>query len=357
MGRIVLFYITSTTRIMFKYFEITKKRAFSSNEKTKYVITGAQGFLGSWIIKRLLLQKNVEIVGLDVMSRPTIIKQICTKKELEKIDIVPVNITNFDNLLEFFKNYKPNYVIHLAGAQVPTCKEKPAFGALINVVGTANVFEASRLQNTVKTIVYASSAAVCGSSEDYINTEVKDNDFHKPRTLYGIYKQSTEGIAKIFWQDHKISSVGIRPLVCYGVGREFGISSDPTKAIKSAIMGRKMNIGFKGPTVFNFAQDIADIFIQASVAVENIPNAYACNLSHCSSTVEDFVEYIYDLMPKSKDYISIDSQAQKLPFPIKFSQDNLDLLLSNEIPKTDLKRGIEETIELYKQLKLESSLM
>lgn len=342
---------------MFKYFKIIKKRTFSSNKKVKYVVTGAQGFLGSWIIKRLLLQKDAEIVGLDVMSRPTIIKQICTKKELEKIDIVPVNITNFDNLLDFFKKYNPNYVIHLAGAQVPTCKDRPAFGALINVVGTANVFEASRLQNSVRTIVYASSAAVCGSSEDYNHTMIKDDDFHNPRTLYGIYKQTTEGIAKIFWQDHGISSVGIRPLVCYGVGREFGISSDPTRAIKSAIMGHKMNVGFKGPTVFNFAQDIADIFIKTSVAVEKIPNAYACNLSHCSSTVENFVEYIYDLLPKSKDYISIDPQANELPFPTKFSQNNLDLLLANEIPKTELKRGIEETIELYKRLKLENSLM
>jgi len=293
---------------------------------------------------------------LDVASKPTILKQICTKKELEKIDTMPINITNFDNLLDFFKNYQPNYVIHLAGAQVPTCKERPAFGALINVVGTANVFEASRLQSTVKTIVYASSAAVCGSSEDYTQIRVGDNDFHKPRTLYGVYKQTTEGIAKIFWQEHKIPSVGIRPLVCYGVGREFGISSDPTKAIKSAIIGRKMNIGFKGPTVFNFAQDIADIFIQSCIAVENVPDAYACNLSHCSSTVEDFVEYIYDLVPNSKDYISIDPKANQLPFPIKFKQDNLDLLLSNRIPKTELMNGIEQTIKLYKQLKSENHL-
>jgi len=96
---------------MLGYLKITKKRTFSSSKKVKYVITGAQGFLGSWIIKRLLLQKNAKIVGLDVMSRPTIMKQICTKKELEKIDIMPVNITNFDNLLDFFKKYKPNYVL------------------------------------------------------------------------------------------------------------------------------------------------------------------------------------------------------------------------------------------------------
>jgi nucleoside-diphosphate-sugar epimerase len=159
----------------------------------------------------------------------------------------------------------------------------------------------------------------------------------------------------MFWQDHRIPSSGIRPLVCYGVGREFGISSDPTKAIKSAILGRKMKIGFKGPTVFNFAQDIADIFIQCCVAVENIPNAYACNLSHCSSTVENFVECIQDLVPNSKDYISIDSQATKLPFPMKFSQDNLNLLLS-KIPKTNLLHGIEETIKMYKQLKSENCL-
>lgn len=341
---------------MINYLKVVKKRTYLPIQKDKYVITGAQGFLGSWIIKRLLLQKHVEIVGLDVTSKPTILNQICTKDELERIKIISTNITNFDNLLDFFNDYKPNYVLHLAGAQVPTCKERPAFGALINVVGTANIFEVARLQNSVKTIVYASSAAVCGPSTDYSQRPVNDNDFHKPRTIYGIYKQSTEGIAKMFWQDNKIPSVGIRPLVCYGVGRELGISSDPTKAIKSAILGHRMSIGFKGATVFNFAQDIADIFIRSCLAVENTPNAYACNISHCASTVENFVDYIYDLIPKSRHYITIDPRAINLPFPTKFKQNNLDLLLPNYIPNTELKCGIKKTIRLFEKLESEGRL-
>lgn len=340
----------------YKLLSTLNKRKYVIKKNKKYLITGAQGFLGSWIIKRLLLQENVEIVGLDVTSKPTILKQICTEDELKKIQIKPINITNFDNLLNFFQQYEPNYILHLAGAQVPTCKERPAFGALINVVGTANIFEAARMQNSIKSIVYASSAAVCGPPEDYSQIEVNDDDFHKPRTLYGIYKQSTEGIARIFWQDYNIPSAGIRPLVCYGVGREFGISSDPTKAIKSAILGYKMKIGFKGSTVFNFSQDIADIFIQACTSVENLPNAYRCNISHCTDTVEKFVEFIHELIPESKDRILIDPHAINLPFPTTFTQNNLDTLLPHTIPKTDLKVGIQQTIKLFKKLESEGCL-
>ena len=56
-------------------------------------------------------------------------------------------------------------MIHLAGLQVPTCKADPVTGALVNVAGTLNVFEAAKTIG-IKRVVYASSAAVYGMNDD-----------------------------------------------------------------------------------------------------------------------------------------------------------------------------------------------
>lgn len=88
-----------------------------------------------------------------------------------------------------------------------------------------------------------------------------DDTYHKPRTIYGVFKLCDEGCARIYAQDHGIPSVGLRPFTCYGVGREIGLTSGPTKAIKSAVLGRPYDIAFSGNTGFSYVGDIARTFI------------------------------------------------------------------------------------------------
>lgn len=78
----------------------------------------------------------------------------------------------------------------------------------------------------------------------------------------GVYKLANEGNARIYWQDHQIPSVGLRPLTVYGVGREVGMTSSPTKAIKAMLSGASYSVPFNGPTSWNYIEDIADIFIR-----------------------------------------------------------------------------------------------
>ena len=61
-----------------------------------------------------------------------------------------------------------------------------------------------------------------GPPEDYPAEDLplKDDYYHKTRTLYGVFKIANEGTARLYYQEHKISSVGLRPLTCFGVGKE-----------------------------------------------------------------------------------------------------------------------------------------
>ena len=58
----------------------------------------------------------------------------------------------------------------------------------------------------------------------------------------------------------------MRPLTVYGVGRDFGITSDPTKAMKAAVVGRPFHIRFGGRTDFQYVADTADVFIRAATS-------------------------------------------------------------------------------------------
>ena len=189
----------------------------------RYLITGAQGFFGAWIIKNLLDDEHVaspsDIIAADINPNDGIFSQILSPSQISQLRREYFDITNFDKLQSVFNKYAPNYVIHLAGLQIPTCRAKPILGGTVNVIGTLNVFECVKQYNDnhqhskIKSIVYASSAGICGKKEDYLpSTSVDDDDVHIPRTHYGVFKLCNEGNARIYFQDHGIASVGLRPL-------------------------------------------------------------------------------------------------------------------------------------------------
>ena len=82
-----------------------------------------------------------------------------------------------------------------------------------------------------------------------------------PSTHYGVFKCCNEGNARIYFQDYGISSVGLRPWTVYGVGRDLGMTSEPTKAIKAVLLGRPYHISFGGWSDFQYVDDVAKAFV------------------------------------------------------------------------------------------------
>ena len=121
---------------------------------------------------------------------------------------------------------------------MPVCQAQPVLGGLIDVVGTLNVFEAARDAGRPVRMVYASSSAVWGPEEAYGSGKLTEEDPLKPATHYGIFKQANEGNARVFFETNGISSVGLRPWTVYGVGRDRGLTADPTLAMKAVALGQ-----------------------------------------------------------------------------------------------------------------------
>src|SRR5919106_237010 len=244
-----------------------------------YFITGAQGCIGSWIVKALT-ERGDKVVVFDRSDDSRRLAAIMEPGDLAKIRFIRGDITDANAVVTAFRDSEAMRVIHLAGLQVPTCKADPVAGALVNVIGTLNVFEAARTAGL--------TGVVYGRNDD--DLVLDETAACEPTTHYGVFKRANEGNARVYFLDHGLSSVGLRPLTVYGVNRDAGLTSDPTKAMKAAVLGRPFHIRFGGATDFQYVADTAAAFI--ACADDAPEGAHVFNLHGETVTVERIANLI-----------------------------------------------------------------
>jgi len=296
-----------------------------------------------------------QVVVIDVKEDDSLVRQVLTPQQLSGLRRVYADITDTDTVVKLALELKPNIIVHLAGLQIPTCRANPVLGAKVNVIGTLNMFEAARLlkekHNHRCNVIYASSSAVTGSPEDYANQTgpIPDDASHKPMTHYGVFKTANEGNARVYWAEHKIPSVGLRPFTVYGVGREIGLTSGPTKALKATILGRESyTIQFTGDLCVSFVEDIASNFIGCGRA--RIDNAYALNIKGDVISVDEWIRLCEEAVPEAKGRVK--KSGNPLPYPVHFLETGLEHVLQQKpVPTTSPREGIRKTAEHFRRLK------
>jgi nucleoside-diphosphate-sugar epimerase len=312
-----------------------------------YLVTGAHGFIGAWVVKRLLAS-NFDVVIFDRSADPHRLRLIMDDDEIARARFIEGDITDGDLVSRIVEQREITRIIHLAGLQVPACRANPRLGAMVNVIGTINVFEAAKNSGgRVKRIAYASSAAVFGQSDEAV-TEAQAGGMN---THYGAFKRCNEDNARVYFLDHGVNSVGLRPLTVYGVGRDTGVTSDPTKAMKAAVVGRRFHIRFGGKTDFLYVADCADAFIRAAAA--ELEGAHVFNSHGETVEVAAVVEEIEKLVPSARGLITVDPAPLALPPEL---DDTAIVEALGDIPHTSLAQGTKETVERFAQLQWEGRL-
>ena len=306
-----------------------------------YFITGAFGCIGSWTAYHLV-KSGKNVVAFDIVDTGHRLDYLLTPDEQSAITVVKGDLSDFDQVKWALDTHNITHIIHLAALQVPFCRNDPVRGAQVNVVGTVNVFEAAR-QLGIKHLTYASSIAIYGTPDDYPPGPIQHDAAPSPRTLYGVYKVANEGTANIYWQDHQLSSIALRPYTIYGVGRDQGLTSDPTKAMLAAAIGRNFNINFGGEIQFQLASDVAQQFIHAAETPAD--GAYAFNLSGETVTIPQVIDYIKAIKPDAH----LTFTDQPLPFPDTFD-DTAIKQHTDQIYNTPLTDGITQTITMFERL-------
>lgn len=314
-----------------------------------YLVTGAHGFIGAWVVKRLL-DDEARVVIFDKSADPHRLRLIMNEDEIARLTFIAGDITDSAFVTGLVEQQQITHIIHLAGVQVPVCRANPPLGAMVNVVGTVNVFEAARnAGGRVARVVYASSAAVFGEAEE--GRAVSEGEAGAMTTHYGAFKRCNEDNARVYFLDNGLSSVGLRPLTVYGVGRDFGMTSDPTKAMKAAVVGRPFHIRFGGKTDFLYVADCADAFIRA--AQTDLTGAHVFNLHGETVPVAAVVREIEQLVPAAQGTITFTDAPIAMPSTL---DDAAIVAALGDVPHTSLAAGVRATIERFKQLQREDRL-
>ena len=299
------------------------------------LITGAGGCIGAWTTA-MLLKANIEVIAFDLTSNKRRPELLINHEKLSKVPWVEGDISNTETVISTIEKYKPESIIHLAALQVPFCAADPTTGAKVNVVGTVNIMEAAR-QNSIKRIAHASSMAA--------HSFIPGSDSLK--TLYGAYKMCDEQISEVYWQDHKVPSVCLRPAIVNGVGRDQGMTSKQTVAMLAAALGEPYDIPYTGYVSHLSAAEVASAFIH-SVSYEG-DGAFVFDIFGESVNINDTIKMINEIKPNA----NITSSGSEMPFPSKLS----DIPLRKHLKKRISDYGsintmtmISETIEAFEVL-------
>jgi nucleoside-diphosphate-sugar epimerase len=294
-------------------------------------ITGATGFLGSWIISRLV-DRGIRVVATDVSDDHRRLALLKPELPAGLVDFRICDVTDAAALEELIGDTRPTGIIHLAALQIPQCREMPARAAAINIGGHINVLEAARKAG-IERIIYTSSIAAKPRGPE-----------NAPSNLYGVFKKTDEEIARIYWQDHRVPSLGLRPYVVYGVGRDDGETSAITRAIEAAALGRDYEIPFTTRSCFQYAGDVANVFAKAVTA--SWSGALLSDVTDTVHSTDDVLAAIRAVVPGAR--VSCADQVRVSPCE-GFDTSALRQVIGEirELPLTD---GIRETVSLYRQI-------
>ncbi|HEY6570644.1 MAG TPA: NAD(P)-dependent oxidoreductase [Candidatus Limnocylindrales bacterium] len=311
----------------------------------RFLVTGSAGCLGAWVV-RALLDEDVPVVALDLDDDPRRMRLLATEEELGKVDRVKGDVTDLALIDDLVVGRRITHIVHCAALQVPFVRARPALGSHVNVTGTIAIMEAAAAHpEQVRGVAYASAGGVFGLPAQYPDGLVRDDSPQAPATLYGVFKQANEGTARIYFNERGLSSVGLRPWVVYGPGRDQGMTSGTTVAMLAAAAGVPYRIPYGGEALFQFAPDVARAFVAAARADLTGANAY--NLGGETAPVARVVDVIEEALPRSRGLITHDDVP--LPAVARVDASGFGRFV-DPAPFTGLPEGVGRSIELFTDL-------
>ncbi len=314
----------------------------------KYLVTGAAGFVGSYVTKKLLKEGN-EVVGLDNLNNYYDIRlkemRLSSLKDFPSFRFKKINIADQKEMRILFEEEKFDIVIHLAAqAGVRYSLKKPFDYVESNLVGMVSILESCRLTK-VKHLVYASSSSVYGKNKKVPFSENDVTD--EPASLYAATKKSNELLAFSYSSLYKIPSTGLRFFTVYGpAGRPDMAPWLFTEAILNAQKIKVFNHG-EMQRDFTYIDDIVEgVFRVLSMpSKDNIPHRILNIGNNKPIKLEYFIQVIENACGKKAVKEFVDMQPGDVPVTYADTQ-ALEKLVGYK-PKVSIEEGMENFVQWF----------
>jgi UDP-glucose 4-epimerase len=175
----------------------------------KILVTGATGFIGSFIVSELL-KRGDDVLVFDIKPAP----ESTTEHQNKEIIWSEGDIRDYDQVWDSVSTHKPEVIINMAGLLQFGCMEDPRMAIEVNVVGFSNILEAART-NQVRRVVTASSAAVYGGRQE---PPLETSMISPGVTLYGGTKFLNEILSRQYKEKYGLEVTNLRYYGVYGPG-------------------------------------------------------------------------------------------------------------------------------------------
>ena len=324
----------------------------------KILVTGAAGFVGSHILKKLR-ELGPDVYGIDNFSPYYSVEyKYLRLKSLglsRDSDVLKCDISDFGKLDQLISSIRPEYIIHLAAqAGVRLSLKDSSSYISANVAGFQNIVRSS-VENGVKGIVYASSSSVYGDSTPTPYQEASIS--LRPKSLYGVTKLSNELFAEIQSKSSNLCFRGLRYFTVYG---PWGRPDMAYFRIAAAALGQGKFTLFGDGTIkrdFTYIDDV----------VENTIALFR-DLTRQGEKFNDIVNiggsrplemnYLIDLILKrgSHQLDLVRVEESKLDSRITMADNSYLKSILGELKFTELEKGIENLMEWARQEKIKPSL-
>ncbi|GKX35169.1 MAG: nucleoside-diphosphate sugar epimerase [Rhizobiaceae bacterium MnEN-MB40S] len=282
------------------------------------LVTGGNGFLGRAISGRMI-DAGETVISLDLAPTTAPVAGVIQETG---------NIMDVEAIHAMAKRHGVRAIVHLAAMVIPACRADPAKGAEVNVIGHINMLEVARRLG-VRRFLYTSSVAA-----------KPREPFDSPVNLYGAYKRCCEDISRIWYLDHETPSIGLRPNVVYGPGREIGETAAITLAVKAAARGERFDMPFAGAMCFQYVDEVVDVMWRCLTLKP--AGAYVSDLTIEPQTIDDVIAAIMKVSPAAK----IIPSEEIRPAPPQLDNAVLRTLIG-EWPTVSLEEGVRRTHAHY----------
>lgn len=311
----------------------------------KILLTGGAGFIGTQLCNKL--HSNNEILIYDSLYRNSI-----KKTELlsyENVNLVEGDILDVNSLIKVVNEFKPNIVIHLAAiAGIDTVIKNPLKTMKVNMIGTYNILEAIK-GIEIQRFIDISTSEVFGSYAYKVGEKNTTNlaPVGEARWTYSVSKLAGEHLAHSYYKEYGIPVVTVRPFNIYGPGQvgEGAIHQFVVRAIQN----KRLEIHGEGDQIRSwcFIQDFIDGILLCLENKDAIGEAFNIGNPKGTVTISMLAETIKNISKSKSDIVFVPKNYVDVELRIPSIQKAERIL--GFIPKYDLFKGLEKTIEWYRE--------